>query len=992
MKTAIQIFIILNFIALTDVQAAKLDLATHDNLIQKLESVLNTDSTEASSDTMLLQSNMASRLADLYAERARLLSMDQQGKGEQIHAVQISRDRKKSISILNSILTSLDSSAQGPALLQMAHLHALQNETQPALEIIQRMAKNSSRYDLKTNALVQIQLGDSAFGHGQLSEAKQHFEAATKIKKNPRLAYCQFRLAWINFNEGQFATAEKQLIQLLKSIQSDKTNSGIPDTSFQEEVSHDLALFMTKNTMTDEGIQSLSALSPENSRKKNLIFLASELDRTSKKTAALKVWKVIGAKESNFDDQLERQVQVTRIEYDLGHKDELVKELKQSLILLKQKDCLKNEECTVAKQNLRRVLTDWAKAEERLPSAALINAFEEFTFQYADEEMNYWAAQAALQRKDYLASYAFYSNAIAILKAEKNKTAAQLKMYEGSFLGSLETAELSKNDELRLKAYSRYLELNVTGAKVSEVKYQLAHWYYEKNNFPKASEEFLKLALDKRIPVEFREKAGDLCLDSDVLLKSEPMIEAHALELSKSLTSKKDEYLSIYRKSILNQSARILNESIETAYEKELTKLEQLNLTHFTPDLSRQIAKNKLELSFRLKNLNAVEKIATELLAMKKISPEDQEIARRHLAWVAELKMNFKLAVHFLSQIKPTTKDQADHAFKIATLQELAQINPTKAYEKFLSISTRSHQNAFAAHQIVIFSKKPSQAFSKYQTILQKDPSLFSSAGLFVFEKTKDQNLLKHLLQNSALKKSFEGQVLAHWSQFQELKQINTQMKKAVIKGKSEKTLTKAIVARNKMIQKIESLANTAIKKKDTVLQIVYLAQIADDKKRLASDILNLPLPKSLKADEKLAYQSQVQALVKPYQDESQVVIIKTQNLWKEALVKNSFLNQAQCLAQNTKPGCQLATEEVTQLRAAAGLVGVNNDGFEKLSEQHQKTLSEAQTLSLKVQENPFNLNDLAKLKIIQSSLGRGPMVAYIDSRMEELKTKRGRN
>ena len=64
---------------------------------------------------------------------------------------------------------------------------------------------------------------------------------------------------------------------------------------------------------------------------------------------------------------------------------------------------------------------------------------------------------------------------------------------------------------------------------------------------------------------------------------------------------------------------------------------------------------------------------------------------------------------------------------------------------------------------------------------------------------------------------------------------------------------------------------------------------------------------------------------------------------------------------------------------------------FEKLSEQQQKTLSEAESLRQKIQANPFNISDLAQLKILQSSLGRGPMVAYLDSRLTEMQ-KRGKS
>lgn len=969
--------------------AAKLDLATHNSLIQKLESAVGTES----SDAMMLQTNMAYRLADLYAERARLLSMDQEGQGERIHATEIITDRKKAISILTKILPALDKSLKGPGLMQKAHLHVMLKQSDEAIKIFKQIERNPSLYDAKTVALVYIQLGDVAFLKGDFSASKSQFEKALKLKENPRRGYSAFRLAWVNYNQGKTQLAEKQLIQLLKSSDLFKSASEAADASFQEEVSHDLALFMAKNDILDSSIQTLSTLSPKSTRKKNLIFLASELDRTAKKVSALKVWRIVGTNEISFDDQLERQLQITRIEYDLGHKESLVKEIERTLLLLQNSKCIKSAECTVANQNLRRIVTDWAKAEERSPSIELISAFQKYTNSFEDFEMSYWAAQAAVQRKQYELAYQFHLQAIGILFALKEKNEIQNKMFNGSLLGILETAELSKKSDLRLQAYKKYLEINPNGVKSNEVKYQIAHWYYEKNDYLTAISEFRKIALDKNKPLDLREKAADLALDSDVLLKNESLLENHSLEFSQALPSKKDEYLIIYQKAILNQTAKVLNESkSDAALSTELKKLNGLQIAHFTLLLERQhLIKNKIELSYRLKDIESLMQNATSLLAIKKISHEDQEMALHHLAWIAEVKMNFKDAIHYLLKMKPLVKRE-EYFLKIATLQELANENPSVAYGKYLAISHDADKKSFAAHQIVLNSKKPMRLFKLYESLLMKNAHLYSSAGIYTFEQSKDVNFAQHLLIRSSVRKTFSGQLLTHLFALEQLKIELKGIARAQLKGSSDQVLKRNLVKRNKQLKKLEGLANKAIKDQDTSLQLIYLSQVANENNHLAQEILNLPAPRGLKVLEKKQYLTQVQTLVQPYLAEAQSIQHKNSELWTEALEKNSFNNLSECLVRKTKPGCQLAATEINFLRVSARLTGILKDPFEKLSEQRQKRLSETEFLKGRIKLNPFNLSDLAKLKELQSSLGYGPMVAYLDRRLTELQVKRVEN
>ena len=665
-------------------RAEKLDLATHNSLIEKLESVVKS----SSKDSMFLETNLAYRLADLYAERARLLASDQQGQGEKINAKQIAEDRKKSISILKQVAGSLDKQTQGPALLQMAHLYVLQGNNAEALKIYQKMEKSSGDYDKKTNSIVENQLGDVSFFKGDYIVAIKHYQKAAGVKENPRRAYSQWRMAWSYYNQGQTQLAEKQLTELLKQSDLFVTESGTKDNAFQEDVSHDLALFMAKNDITKQSVKTLSSLSPESARQKNLIFLATELDRSAKKQSALLVWAVVGDHKISFEDELDKQIQITRIQYDLGHKENLLAEIDKSVALLKDSKCSDNQECVIAKQNLRRVITDWAKAEERVPSAELIVGFSKFTNSFPDFEMTYWAAQAAYQRKQYKDAYQFDIQTVSLLSSVKNKKPNEQKMFEGALLSSIEVAELSKDGNIRFEAYSRYLQLNPEGEKASEVKYQIAHWYYEKNDYTNAGVEFRKLAADKKMPLDLREKAGDLSLDSDVMLKNESAIETNSLALASVLPSRKSEYGAIYRKSILNQTARILNEKQEANYASELKKLNAIVLASFPADQNKQVIKNKIELAYRLKDLDALTKNAQALLTMSGATGAEKEMATRHLAWVAEVRMQFKQAAQLLSKIQPTSvAAKADYYLKMATLKELALDNPTHDYENFLRLS-----------------------------------------------------------------------------------------------------------------------------------------------------------------------------------------------------------------------------------------------------------------------------------------------------------------
>ncbi|MCB0371315.1 MAG: tetratricopeptide repeat protein, partial [Bdellovibrionales bacterium] len=405
-------------------------------------------------------------------------------KGESIHKNKIQSDRQKALKIYAAVDDKLPNSEKGKVLLQEAYLYSLTSNENKSISIYQDIIKKRKYHRPDIVALAYVQLGDIYFYRGEFKKALYNFDESLKIDKNPRKAYSYYRSAWSDFNLGDSQKAQRKLIKLL----SDDSFSGskVPTSaSFKDDASRDLATFMAKNGIKTSDLQLLANLSPEGSKRKNLVYLASELDRTGKKQSALIVWKKLGTKDLSFEDQLEGQIKITRIQYDLGNKKNLIKELNTSISMLKNSPCPDNTECAIGQQNLKKILADWGKSEEREPSTELIFAFKVFSESFSDYEMSFWAAQASMKRKDYQQAFEGFRNAALILsKLNPTKDPKKDKIFNNSLLNAIESAERSNSKELKLVSYKLYLDLNPTGKNFYLVKYQMAHWYYDYNKYP----------------------------------------------------------------------------------------------------------------------------------------------------------------------------------------------------------------------------------------------------------------------------------------------------------------------------------------------------------------------------------------------------------------------------------------------------------------------------------------------------------------------------
>lgn len=971
--------------------AEKMDIKTHDSLINKLESVVSNSKT----DTMIQQSQLYYRLADLYSERSRLLSMENEGRGEQLNKTKINADRQKAITIYKKILVSLKDEQKSHALLQAAHLHNLIGEPEQSIKIYKSIVSNPKSVDEVTLAQAMVQLGDMWFYRGDYAASEKILKESLNIKENPRKSYVHYRLAWCSYNSGRTAQGKDQLIDLLNNKNLFITKSGQVDNPFKEEVSRDLATFISANeNVSQDDIEALVTLSPEHVRQKNLIFLATELERTGKKKHAILVWKRIGKQKLSFEDELEGQIRITKIQYDLGLKPQLLVEINNSIKLLKSSACPANAECAVGQQNLRRVLTEWGTAEQRAPTAELVLAYQKYTDAFKDDEMSSWAGHAALKRKMYSEAFHLFKASATIVSddQEKLKTPKGQRILEGSLLGAIEAAESLDQIPMKLEAYNMYLSLNPKGAKRFEVRYQIAQSYYKSNQYDKSFSMYYDLAKDTEAPASIREKSSELSLDTLVLLKKEDELEKTSAEYADVFKARKDYFLNINRKSVLNQSAKVINNKEEKngVLEQQWTKLNHVKTDSWPFDQKKILLKNKLALALRLQSSEMIFSAADEIAREKRFSQEEINNALTQKAWVYEMKMDFNSAMEVLKQIKPSKSELSEHYFKLALLAELAKKNPTTYYKNYLDVSKNTTKRQYALHQIVIHAEDPYKAFRKQSAQLKSSPSLYLSAGIFAYEKTKDLNLAKKILAESKSKKSFEYALLNRSLEINNLTKQLLEIKKVRINSGNERILQKNLALKIKLLTALDRKAQSYIQRKDNSLQILALAHVSNENKLLAQDILALPTPKKLKPQQVQAYQDQIQQQVRPFLAKSESVRLRASQMFEESIQKSLFKDIFDLSVQTEKPGSRLAWLELEHLRRSAGLLGITEDPFINFTRERHKVATQAENLQQRIIDNPFNYKDLQDFTLAQKELGSGAFVAYLEQRLNVV--KRGTN
>ncbi len=978
--------------------AVKMDETTHDQVISRLEmGIESLEKGEPARTGVLL------RLADLYADRARLKAMNEMEAGCTEKCPGSRADRDRSIKLYNEALPQVEKAQQGRTILQIAHAHALNDEGKKSTDLYNKILKAPKGvYTSEVKAIANSSLGEIAFRKADFKTALKHYEAARRENLKNR-ALAEYRISWCLLNLGQTQKATASLIKLLRDPEMLSTHTAdgkSVDHSFVQDVSKDLAKFLARGKVGSREIALLRDLSPDDMRKSNLHTLGTETDRVGNKNASLVVWAAyVDEGDVKPIEKLEVQARVSKIFYDMNKLDLAANAYEKTMSLWAKHGCTGDADlCGELKTRVKAMVTAWNKAQAKKPTNNLFRVYVAYTNTFTEDvEMTHWAAVVGRELDKHRDTATLFHRAAAGAHADLQQPAdkrtsglseKQLQnILEGSLLGEIEMAEASKDVKVREAAYNYYLSINSSGDKAFEVRYQRAQLLYSTNRFQHAFSEFHYLASqpgkDNR---DLKIKSADLALDSLVALKDDQNLQVRSLEYARFFPERKAEYLKISRKATMNIVAgNLKNEkSVDKSdYKASLAALASVNMDGAEDAEKIKFYKNKIVIAQKALALETVTSTANILLGVKKLNAEDKEWALQQKVWVAELQLNFHEAYKITLKMELPALNKADRELRLALLADLAGENARKHHEAYLSHNPPIRAGNLVRITLIKNSGKPWNELDKHMAKLKLTPDLLAGISLEVFARNKDLAKADRLLKNTSIGKYPAGQTIARHLELRDFYAFDRKIRSHRIHGFSESAMQKTLKERLQLIATSDKNAQIAFRKHDWTLQILNLSQLARENRRMYQDIQSLPVPRRLSKEEKAKYTALIKQQSEPYLARAEKIESELGDIWSNS---NSVQNVQTAFMTATPELQKLYRDEITPLAANAPN-GAKNRLMNLLNTPYRRPSQKDILLARRdLQANPFNVSKAESLRALEAQNGRPAMVAYLDERITQLK------
>lgn len=974
--------------------AVKMDETTHDVVIRRLElSLEDMDNTDPE------KPGIQARLGDLYSDRARLKAMNELSTSCRT-CTAAKEDRKLAIATYNKALAKINKEQQGKIIIQIAHLYTMNGDGNKAAQLYKQILNSPrSRYSANIRGLAHANIGEIYFKKTEFKTALNHFEKARSEGVVNR-GLIESRIAWCQLNMGENEKAVNTLVKVLKDpdmIATQTTEGRGVDPAFVEEVSRDLARFLARTEVNDQHINLLKDLSPDQARKSNLHILANETNRLGKKQASLKVWAAY-LDEGNVSpiERLEVQMRVAQALYDLNKTSQAAKAFEKVGELWKSNGCNGDADlCDEIKTGMRRFVTMWNKAQKTKPSKELFQVYQAYLIAFPqDTEMLHWAAIVGRnldRHKDAAELFRRASTqaALDLKKDPKNKQTNNI--FEGSLLGEIEMAEASKDPKIREAAYNYYLSVNPNGSQATEVRYQRAQVFYSSNRYQDAFNEFHFLAVNGRGQTDLRMKSADLALDCLVAMKDDKALQVRSLEYARIYTERKEEYLKISRKATMNLVAADLkkneNSNDRSAYKASLAALASVDMTGADDAEKIKFFKNKIVLAQKAMDLNLVNDGCNQLLAVRSVSKSDQEWAMAQKVWVAELQLNFNEAYKLSSKMQLSNLSAADRELRLSLLAELAGLDNRKHLETYLKLAGRTRAADLVRVTLIKNSSSPWLELDKHTAALKSSPEVLAGVTLEVFARQRDLRKADKMLNTTRIGKFAAGQTLARQLKIKDFYSFDRKIRSHKIYGYSDAAMQKTLKERLRLISQSDRQAQTNVRSGDWTLQVMSLTQLARENRRLYQDILALPVPSRLNAEQKKQYLAMLKSQSQPYLNRAEKIEAELNQMW----TKSNSVQNLQTAYMTASPELQkVYRDEISNLAQIAPSGAKNR--LQNLLNTPFRRPSQRDILNARksLQANPFDISKAQALRELEAQNGRPAMVVYLDERISQL--KKGKN
>jgi tetratricopeptide (TPR) repeat protein len=182
--------------------AEAMDLDTHNMVIEKIRQGLDLNPAP----------EVRLRLADLYSDRARLKALQEAEKNCQ-NCEKSHEDRKEALSLYQAIFDRLSQEEQLRSFEQIAQAYTILNQQTQAKSFYDKVIKGKYSHGLKARAY--LHKADQDFFAHKYSAAYQNYKKAISMERAQKTPVVGYRMAWCEFNQGQYELAKTHLGQIL---------------------------------------------------------------------------------------------------------------------------------------------------------------------------------------------------------------------------------------------------------------------------------------------------------------------------------------------------------------------------------------------------------------------------------------------------------------------------------------------------------------------------------------------------------------------------------------------------------------------------------------------------------------------------------------------------------------------------------------------------------------------------------------------------------
>lgn len=954
--------------------AAPINTETQDLVIERLDKII---SGMEQKDSSWLASNQ--RLADVYAERARnrfMQEIEANCKG----CKGSDSDRRKALAIYDKIFPSIKIKDQGRVLFQRAYLYELAGENQKSIDLFQKILKTKKgHYSEDVIKKARISLADLQFQKGQYKESLKNYQEALSTATEQK-GFILYRIAWCQFNTNQLAEAISGLEKLANQSQilRKETREGfIVDSGFRNDVLRDLATFYTRRPITNKEIDTYQKSIPAEDRKEMLLFFGSEASRVGQKQAAASIYRLyLDSKDLSKEEKLEARIQLAQLNHEKGQSEESLQDFALAAKDFNSASCSKDKDCAELRKQMKKYVTDLHRLKKSGPDESVLKAYDIYIQTFPEDvEMAILGAQVADGLGQQQKASSLYLMAA--------RSSSDKKLQESALLGGISSAEKSKNLQSQSVAYKNYLQVFPKGSKSYEVRYQLAQIELERKQWTEASQQFKSLALDESGPFDLRKKSADLSLDALTHVQADEKIEQLAFEYSEIFKQDRAEFLRIYRQALNAQIIKVTNntKATESEFKKILKKSEAADLSLASDREKILYYKNNAVLAEKIQSQASLQKAYDGLLSVVTLSATDREQTLAAYVGLYEKALDFKSAYWTALKMKFSKLSRAEKEIKLGTLADLAGLSAERHYRTALSAGLKGPVALSLRQRLVFLSSRPVRELQKQLPELSKSPALFGETILLVYVKNQSSQELKKIMSSKLARNLEAVRFINKQFFYPQQEAFDLKVTNHRLDTQSDRAFQKSIQKRIKYLKQADVSMNTAIQIKDYTAQIMALSTIENENRRFSEELMSSPVPAGLTAVEKSRYLGLLKQQSAPFVKKSELAKVKKEQLFS---LRNTWQSLASDLQKSRAEIQPYLSREVRILARLATQSGMKSE-LEKALKSSQLSEGDLKDARDSVRSNPNDIEEIEKLKILETKVGHPLMASYLEQRLDRI-------